>query len=323
MECIPAGHSSKINILLNPQLPAEDALKKICSYLLQVMKQNENGIINDTNPEFLHDFRVSVRRTRSALGQIKNILDKEIIKQAKSDFTYLGQSTNRLRDIDVYLLKEDQYKKMLPENKRDYLNSFFEDLKCKRKSENAAVVKILKSEKYKRVINEWKFYLNTKANTDDLTAKGKKPSIIVARKVICNRNKKVLEFGKNLLIISSDKQLHRLRIAGKKLRYLLEFFNSLFPQTEMKFLIKRLKNLQDNLGDYHDLAVHQEMLEKFKEQIIKKGNEKKETILTLEMLIIKLNEKQKLVKQDFIETFLIYSAPEIQDIFHDLFYDSI
>ena len=322
MERKPADQSSKINILLKPQLPAEKALRKICGYLLQMMKQNENGIINDTDTEFLHDFRVSVRRTRSALGQIKNILDKDVIQKAKKDFTYLGQSTNRLRDIDVYLLKEDQYKKMLPEDRRDYLNPFFEDLKCKRKSENATVVKILNSMRYKQIIDEWKFFLNTKIDTENLTVIQKKPIIIIARKVICKRNNKVLEFGENLLITSSDEQLHCLRIAGKKLRYLLEFFYSLFPQTEMKILIKRLKKLQDNLGDYHDLVVHQEMLEKYRKQLIVVNGEK-DNILTHEIIIKKLNEKQKLLKEDFIETFHIYSAPEIQKIFHDLFDDSM
>ena len=38
----------------------------------------------------------------------------------------------------------------------------------------------------------------------------------------------------------------------------------------------------------------------------------------LGILIKKLNEKQKFLKQDFIETFHIYSASEIQKIFHDL-----
>jgi CHAD domain-containing protein len=317
------SNSSKINITLKPQLPAGKALRKIYSYLLQKVKENKNGIINNIDTEFLHDFRVSVRRTRSALSQIKNILDKDIVQKAKKDFTYLGQSTNLLRDIDVYLLKEDQYKKMLPGNRRDYLNPFFEDLKRQRKIENALVVKILKSMRYKRIINEWEFYLNAKINTKNLTATEKKPIIIVARKVICERNQKMLEFGKNIIITSSDELLHQLRITGKKLRYLLEFFNSLFPQTEMQILIKKLKNLQDNLGDYHDLAVHQEMLKKFAEQLTTQGSGEKETILTLGILTMKLNEKQELVKKDFFETFHIYSSPEIQKIFHALFYDSI
>ena len=196
-------------------------------------------------------------------------------------------------------------------------------LKLKRKSENALVVKMLKSVKYKRIIGEWEFYLNKKIYVRNLTVTEKQPIIIIARNVICQRNQKVLEFGKNILITPSNELLHRLRIAGKKLRYLLEFFNSLFPQTEMQILIKKLKKLQDNLGDYHDLAVHQEILEKFKEQLTTQESGEKETILTLEILTRKLNEKQKLVKKDFFETFRIYSAPEIQKIFHDLFYDSM
>ena len=54
------------------------------------------------------------------------------------------------------------------------------------------------------------------------------------------------------------------------------------------------------------------MLEGFKEQLIIKENGDEDTILTLGILINKLNEKQKLLKQDFIETFHIYSALEIQ-----------
>ena len=75
---------------------------------------------------------------------------------------------------------------------------------------------MLRSEKYKQIIDDWESYLNIKTNTENLTTKGKKPIITVARKVIFKRNNKVLEFGKNLLITSSDEQLHHLRIAGKK-----------------------------------------------------------------------------------------------------------
>ena len=104
MERKPDDISSKINILLKPQLPAEDALRKICSYLLQMMKQTESGIINDINTDFLHDFRVAARRMRSALSQIKNILDKDIILEAKKDFTYsMNVSRKEARESKYWL----------------------------------------------------------------------------------------------------------------------------------------------------------------------------------------------------------------------------
>jgi CHAD domain-containing protein len=60
----------------------------------------------------------------------------------------------------------------------------------------------------------------------------------------------------------SLKQLHRLRIAGKRLRYTLEFFEEvLAPQTGD--LIKQMKVLQDHLGDLQDAVVASELLRDF------------------------------------------------------------
>jgi CHAD domain-containing protein len=60
----------------------------------------------------------------------------------------------------------------------------------------------------------------------------------------------------------SLKRLHRLRIAGKRLRYTLEFFEEvLAPQTGD--LIKQMKRLQDHLGDLQDAVVASELLRDF------------------------------------------------------------
>ena len=68
------------------------------------MKDNEKGIIDDIDSEFLHDFRVAVRRTRSLLGQIRYVLPKRRVTRFKRDFAWLGEVTGPARDMDVYLL---------------------------------------------------------------------------------------------------------------------------------------------------------------------------------------------------------------------------
>ena len=78
------------------------------------MRQNEAGIRADWDTEFLHDFRVAIRRTRSALSQIKGVLPVDAVEHFKDAFRELGRSTNRLRDLDVYLLEEETYRAMLP-----------------------------------------------------------------------------------------------------------------------------------------------------------------------------------------------------------------
>ena len=54
---------------------------------------------------------------------------------------------------------------------------------------------------------------------------------------------------------SPPEEYHELRKTCKKLRYLVEFFRSLFPRREMGRVITALKLLQDNLGEYQDLYV--------------------------------------------------------------------
>ena len=111
---IPGSYSSKLNIKLDPDMRSDEAAKIILRSLLQVMKTNEAYIEKDLDTEFLHDYRVAVRRTRSALGQIKNVFPNETTLRFKKDFSFVGKLSNQLRDLDVYLLKKDAYKAMLP-----------------------------------------------------------------------------------------------------------------------------------------------------------------------------------------------------------------
>jgi hypothetical protein len=102
----PGDYSSKMKVALTSEMSGSVATRKILLYLLNVMKQNEEGVISDMDTEFLHDFRVSGRRTRSAISQIKDVLPPEKLDRFKQDFRELGQSSNKLRDLDVDLHKK-------------------------------------------------------------------------------------------------------------------------------------------------------------------------------------------------------------------------
>ncbi len=315
----PADYSSKSDIQLTPKLEAGEATQKIYLYLLQIIRNNETGIIKDYDTEFVHDFRVAIRRIRSALGQLEGAREEKVFQKAKTDFSDLGRSTNKLRDIDVYLLREEQYKQMLPEDMHPYLNPFFENLRIQRKIEYRSLVKTLRSVKYKQMVSEWEEFLKTDYVGGKQLGKKSLDVTDLARQVIWKRNRKVLEFGKRILKTSSDEFLHKLRIEGKKLRYLLEFFNSLFPEKKMKFLITKLKQLQDNLGEFNDLVIQQSRLKKSAGQMILQGKDLNHTILSLGILIGRLNESQQRIRKEFAATFRIYSASDVQNIFADLF----
>ena len=120
----PGSYTGKLEIRLKPEFTTLQSAVLIFSNLLNTMKQNEEGIKNDTDTEFLHDFRVAVRRTRSALSQLKAVFSEEITDKAKKEFSNLGKMTNHLRDLDVYLLNKERYTKMLPRDLHPGLNLF-------------------------------------------------------------------------------------------------------------------------------------------------------------------------------------------------------
>ncbi|RWX49302.1 CHAD domain-containing protein, partial [Candidatus Electrothrix communis] len=97
-------------------MDALTATKTIYRDLLAIMRKNEQGILDDLDSEFLHDFRVAIRRTRSGLDMIKNVLEPKISTRFKEEFRFLGKITGPMRDLDVYLLMEDDYKVRLPDH---------------------------------------------------------------------------------------------------------------------------------------------------------------------------------------------------------------
>ena len=93
--CVPGDYSSKLNLSLNHEASGREATCEILKCLQDVMHQNEAGIRADWDTEFLHDFRVAIRRTRSALSQIKGVLPEDAVAHFKDEFRQLGRSTNR------------------------------------------------------------------------------------------------------------------------------------------------------------------------------------------------------------------------------------
>ena len=119
----PGGYSSKLNLKLDPEMRADDATKIILLRLLDTMETNLEGTRKDIDSEFLHDFRVAVRRTRSALGQIKGVLPQNVLDRFRPEFAWLGQTTSPTRDMDVWLLSFEKYRDSLPASIRDDLEA--------------------------------------------------------------------------------------------------------------------------------------------------------------------------------------------------------
>lgn len=316
----PGDYTSKLNFELEPDMRADEAAKIILRFLLAVMQANEAGIKEDIDTEFLHDFRVAVRRTRSALSQIGEVFPEATTSRFREDFAAIGQFTNDLRDLDVYLLAEDDYKAMLPEGLRPDIEPLFDYLRQKRSGALQQVVQGLNGPDYSRILAEWAAFLDEPANADSAAGpNGARPAIQLARNRIYKRYRRVVKWGRNILENMADEQLHALRLECKKLRYLMEFFESLFPEEQISTAIKQVKKLQTNLGDFNDLSVQEHYLQSTVDELALAGVEAKKVFLAVGYLISVLEQKRLQVKAEFAQTFTDFATPANKKLFKQLF----
>lgn len=316
----PGDYSSNMRVQLQPDMSAQKATVIILKRLLEIMRQNSPGISADIDTECLHDFRVAVRRTRSALGQIKNVFPDEVIKQFKRRFADLGQASNVLRDLDVYLLKKRHYEEMLPDELRSNLTPLFETLGADRDRQHREFVAVLNSGSCRSLLQNWEMFLDNSAGDSAEKPKYADRQVLeLARKYSFKQFNRVITLGRSVDESTPDKELHTFRIQCKNLRYLLEFFSSLFPQAKTATLIRQLKNQQDNLGEYNDLGIQQSQLESFLLRVTTPQNNKTGTAAAIGGLIASLYQHQQNVRRKFEPTFREFSSTDSVNVYRELF----
>ncbi|WP_035365925.1 CHAD domain-containing protein [Pseudodonghicola xiamenensis] len=253
------AYEAKPQVPLAPGEPAARAAAALIGAHIAVARQNEGGVIADIDTEFLHDYRVSLRKVRSVLSLFRGVYDAALTDELKRAFSDLMAPTGRLRDLDVYLLERDLYFDLLPATLHSGLSAMFDLFARERAAEQAKLARRFGEQAYADQIGR----LQRVFAEPDALAKGPMadyPVLGYARKLIWARYHKVCKLAAEITDKTPDNEVHALRIGCKKLRYLMEFFAPLFPASQMAPLIKPLKRLQDGLGLFNDYAVQQQSL---------------------------------------------------------------
>lgn len=316
---VPTAADSRFEVQLSPDMRSDEASKLIQKALLKAILLNESGVRQDLDTEFLHDFRVAVRRTRSALTQIRDVYPPPIVEHFKREFAWLGRATGTQRDLDVYLLKMPEYRASLPEHLGPHLEPLEEFLTRHQRLEHSKLVEQLDSVRYLRLIQGWESFLEEPLPETDAPPQAEKEILLTASSRIRKAYAKVLKQGRAIDGSSPPELLHRLRIDCKKLRYLLEFFRSLYDEHEVAALIKALKRLQDNLGDFNDLEIQQDSLQRFAHDMFQEGLATGETLLALGRLVDRLETRQEAVRQRFQQELSKFASKKNRARFRALF----
>lgn len=324
---VPADYSSKLDLRLDPEDPAEDAARAILLALLEILEANVPGARANLDTEFLHDLRVATRRTRSALGQIRGVFPEHRVARFKEGFAWLQQVTGAVRDLDVYLLDFDGYQASLPaplgprlEPLRTYLLSHYGALQRKLADE-------LGGERCTALLRDWRAFLAAPtlppsggaSAEHGRPANAARPVKAVADARLWRLVKRVRREGQGIRPDSPAEDLHELRKRCKKLRYLMELFQGLYPPDEIRTLVRLLKVLLDSLGTYQDLAVQCAHLRALAQRMREEDQADTDTLLAMGALVANLLVRQQAAREAFGASFAGFMTDAHQATFRALF----
>lgn len=299
---------------------AFQAANDIVAAYLQVARQNEAGIIADLDSEFLHDYRVALRKIRSVVSLFKEVYGPVHTASLKTAFSNLMAPTGRLRDLDVYLLDRDTYFDLVPAPLHDGLEVMFDLFAQERHQQLADLTTHFQSKTYAKEMKKLaKLFANTKALEPGANANLHAHDYACA--LIWKRYRKVCKIAGRIDDHTEDEEVHELRIHCKKLRYLMEFFAPLFPGKEIKSVIKPLKKLQDNLGLFNDYSVQQDSLNAFLDDHAATDPKKDLAIASsIGALIAVLHQRQLDERARVVSSFATFDSPEVRAKFQTLFH---
>lgn len=313
-------YRAKPEIALGTQEPSLEVATDLIRTYLSVARQNEAGIVADIDTEFLHDYRVSLRRIRSVVSLFKGVFSDQQTAELKRVFSDLMAPTGRLRDLDVYLLEKDMYLSLVPENLHAGVQVMFDRFEQERAKELSRLSRHLRSATYESAMTDLaqKF-----ANPYTLLPgpSADRGAYSYACALIWKRYRKTCKLARSISKETPDQTVHDLRIDCKKLRYLMEFFGPLFDAKDFKTILKPLKKLQDNLGLFNDYSVQQEALLAFvADQSTAQGRVDAQLGLAAGGLIAVLDQRQKAERARVISNFQHFDSPEIRHLFRSLFH---
>lgn len=243
------GSKATAELTFTADQAAGEAFAAIFARLLAMLRENLEGTLAGTDPEYLHDFRVAVRRARAALKFAHGIVEADVRDHGAAQLRWLGRQTSRCRDLDVHLRDYDD----LTDRGTDpaSLRPFHGRLVRQRDAAHTGLNRMLRSERFEGLLLAWERDLATTA-TGPMAAMPLRP---IAEERLATAWRRVHERGRAISDDSPAAALHDLRKRCKELRYLLEFFAGLHEPRAHRHLVKQLKRLQDSLGEFQDRRV--------------------------------------------------------------------
>ncbi|PAV26245.1 histidine phosphatase [Tamilnaduibacter salinus] len=217
----------------------------------------QSGVRHGHDPEFLHQFRVNLRKSRAIAEALERVQKDKSLKKGIKGLKRQARNTSHLRDLDVFLGTLAEWRE--DPARREVIDDLGLQSSFSREQQAAhqQLVKQLDSEDFAHDMNRWHRLIQDgaiKRLTKDL-----KPKSI--RKTLEKQTARHDRLLNRLTHDAPDDEFHRVRKALKRVRYLIEM-----DPDHLAGAIKHLKARQKLLGRFQDRHVQMVLLDNIARQ---------------------------------------------------------
>lgn len=198
----------------------------------------------EASPEDIHEARVATRRLRSDLKTFRIPLDPIWVRHVRTDLKWLGSALGEVRDIDVLATM-------------DHLPGEITQELARQRAEAAHHLRtVLDSERYLRLLD----HLHAAVSTPPFVAHADDRASEVLPVLVGARWRKLRRYVRKAGKRPSNRQLHRIRIKAKQVRYAAEAAAPVIGKPARQ-TASAAENLQTVLGRHHDAVAAEAWLQ--------------------------------------------------------------
>ncbi|MCV6596734.1 MAG: CHAD domain-containing protein [Mangrovicoccus sp.] len=241
---------------------AETAARDVLRECFEQIASNAAVVQLIDDHEGPHQLRVGLRRLRSAFSVFKPLIGNAEMLRLNDEARWLGQVVGDLRDLDVAI--EDILDPAAAERPDEPGFEVLRNAIVERGGETRLLVReTLAGERAQTFLIDMARFIETRGwlVAEDFSQTTRLAAAIpdLAVNALDKRWKSVRKHAKDIENLDIPAR-HELRKELKKMRYAVEFMGPLWPATDVKAFVKKLKALQEVFGDLNDAAMVETLL---------------------------------------------------------------
>ncbi len=233
------------------EVTAKEGARLVALRQLEQAAAGASRLRDPEDAEALHDFRVALRRLRSSLRAYDALLEENVGERQRRRLAKLASRTGPGRDAEVLLAWIAELAAGAPEPHGAGLR-WLEERLARQRDEAYAHLREELAARFERMEGKLRERLASYTRTVRVGEPAHEPRFGAFTAEVMARELSALgELLGSIEGLDHQPAIHRARIAGKRLRYLVEPFRG--EAEGAREIVRALKGLQDLLGDLNDL----------------------------------------------------------------------